>query len=89
MKNLILAAILAGACTAPAFAQDAAAAIACLEYSQMDNAHQMAVIADLDSATSEMGGKITADQIYTGLSTECTANPDKLVIDAVKDIKKM
>lgn len=88
MKNLILAAAFGCACTAPAFAQDAAA-IACLEYSKLDNAKQMAVIAALDSATSEMGGKLTADQIYAGLSTECTAHPDKLVSDAVKELKKM
>ena len=53
MKSIGLAAILATAFIVPAFAQDAATMV-CSEYSAMDNAGKMGLMADLQAVNAEI-----------------------------------
>ena len=64
MKRVIMAAIAAGAFVTPAFAQDVAALV-CSEYATMDNAGQMAMVAELDTMAAGEGTKMTASEIST------------------------
>jgi hypothetical protein len=73
-----------------ALAQDAATLV-CADYAKLDNAGKMAVQAELESMNSEMasGDTMSSADIEAGLNEDCTANPDKLVADAWKNIKGM
>jgi hypothetical protein len=55
----------------------------------MDNAGQMAMIAELQSMNAEMATDMSSEEIAAMLNTECADNPDKLVSDAMKEMKKM
>ena len=88
MKRILLASATAMAFVAPAFAQDAAT-MACADYAAMDNAGKMAMTAELQSMNAEMATDMSAEDIATALNTECAANPDKLLSDAMKEMKKM
>ena len=88
MTRILLASAVAVAFVAPAFAQDAAT-MACSDYAAMDNAGKMALMADLQSMNAEMATNMSSEEIATALNTECAANPDKLLSDAVKEMKKM
>ena len=90
MTRFLTAAIVAFGLAAPALAQDAATMV-CSEYAALDNAGQMAMLAELQSLNAEMasGQSMSSDEIATALNTECAANPDKLVSDAMKEMKKM
>jgi streptomycin 6-kinase len=88
MKRIFMATALAGAFVVPAFAQDAATAV-CSEYAAMDNAGKMAILAELQSLNAEMDTNMSSEEIATGLNTECAENPNALIMDAVKEVKKM
>ena len=88
MTRILWASAVAVAFVAPAFAQDAAT-MACSDYAAMDNAGKMALMADLQSMNAEMATNMSSEEIATALNTECAANPDKLLSDAVKEMKKM
>ena len=88
MTRILTAAALAAALAAPALAQDAAT-MACKDYAAMDNAGQMAMLAELQSLNAEMSTKMSSEEIATALNTDCAANPDKLVSDAMKEVHKM
>ena len=83
-------ALVAGALAVPAFAQDAATMV-CKDYAAMDNAGKMATVAELESMNSEMasGQTTSSEDISTMLNTECAKDPDKLLQDAMKEMKKM
>ncbi len=88
MKHILLASAVAVTLVAPAFAQDAATAV-CSDYAAMDNAGKMAMTAELQSMNAEMATNMSSDEIAAALNDECTAHPDKLVSDAMKEMKKM
>lgn len=73
-----------------ASAQDAASVV-CSEYAAMDNAGQMAIVAEIESMNSEMatGSDISSDEIHARLTTECGSAPDALVSDVWKKIRSM
>ena len=83
MKRILMAVAIAGAASLPAFAQDAAM-MACADYAAMDNAGQMAAIAELESANAEMASsqEITAEEIHQKLTTYCTG--DLTLMDVYK-----
>ena len=93
MKYTIITTAFALAIAAPfgaASAQDAATLV-CADYAAMDNAGQMAVLAEIESMNSEMASSqdVSAEEIHQQLATECAAAPDALVSDAWKKIKEM
>jgi hypothetical protein len=91
MKHLVTAAALAIALQAgSAFAQDAATAV-CADFAAMDNAGQMAVVAEIESMNSEMASsqEVSSQEIHQQLVAECGAAPDALVSDVWKKIKGM
>jgi hypothetical protein len=88
MRSILLASAIAVALVGPAFAQDAATAV-CSDYAAMDNAGQMAMTAELQSMNSEMATDMSSEEIATALNTECAENPDKLISDAMMEMKKM
>ena len=63
----------------------------CNDYAAMDNAGKMAVLAELQSMNAEMasGAEVSSDEIATALNTECAKDPNKLLQDAAKEMKKM
>jgi hypothetical protein len=73
-----------------AFAQDAATMV-CADYAAMDNAGQMAAVAELESMNSEMasGQGVSSAEIHQQLTAECGSAPDALVSDVWKKIKGM
>ena len=87
MKFAFIAAAVAAACCAPAYAQDQVSTLKCDAYLEMDNTEQMAVIAELDSVISEMGASQdkNADMIHERLAADCAADDDVLVVDAVRE----
>ena len=93
MKYLIITTAFALAIAAPfgaASAQDAATLV-CADYAAMDNAGQMAILAEIELMNSEMASSqdVSAEEIHQQLATECAAAPDALVADAWKKIKEM
>jgi hypothetical protein len=93
MKHQIKMTAFALAIAAPlgtAFAQDAATAV-CAEYAAMDNAGQMAMLAEIESMNSGMDSsqEVTSAEIHAQLSSECTTNPDAPVVDAWKKVRGM
>ena len=93
MKPKMIIAVCAVAVAAPlgvASAQDAATLV-CADYAAMDNAGQMAILAEIESMNSEMATSqdVSAEEIHQQLATECAAAPDALVADAWKKIKEM
>ena len=93
MKPWIMTTAFALAIAAPfgaASAQDAAT-LACADYAALDNAGQMAVLADIEAVNSEMASSqnLSSDQIHEQLTAECGAAPDALVADVWKKIKVM
>ena len=83
MKRILMAVAIAGAASLPAFAQDAAT-MACADYAAMDNAGQMAAIAELESANAEMASsqEMTAEEIHQKLTADCTG--DLTLMDVYK-----
>ncbi len=83
MKRILMAAGLACAFSAPAFAQ---MEVTCGDYSAMDNAGQMETIAAIESETSDMMKEhsLTADMIHEKLAADCKDQVDMMVIDVVK-----
>ena len=83
MKRILMAVAIAGATSLPAFAQDAAT-MACADYAAMDNAGQMAAIAELESANAEMASsqEMTAEEIHQKLTADCTG--DLTLMDVYK-----
>jgi hypothetical protein len=71
-------------------AQDAASAV-CSEYAAMDNAGQMAMVAEIESMNSEMasGQEVSSAEIHEQLTAECGSAPDALVSDVWKKIRGM
>lgn len=59
----------------------------CSEYSALDNAGQMGVVAAVESAVSEMaaGEDLTSAEIHAGLVEHCTAHPEMIVVDVVRE----
>ena len=93
MKNWIITTAFALAIGAPfgaASAQDAATLV-CADYAALDNAGQMAALADIESMNAEMasGQDVSSEEIHQQLTAECGAAPDALVADAWKKIKGM
>ncbi len=88
MKNLFFAAAIASCAFAgAAFAQDASTVV-CADYATMDNAAQMATLAELEALNSEMATsqELTSAEIRENLNDNCSANPDKLLSDAWKEM---
>jgi hypothetical protein len=91
MKRFIAAAALASSFALPAFAQPAE--IVCDDFLGMDNAQQMATIAELEGQLSEMaltepgGGAWTAEQVHERLTADCVSQPDVLIVDVLKTAK--
>lgn len=91
MKHLIAAAAIAlSGMAAPVLAQDLAT-MSCADFGTKDNAGQMAMMAELDSLNKQSGGSVemSSVELNAKLHSDCTANPDMLVIDAWKKIKGM
>jgi hypothetical protein len=93
MKHWIIPTAFALAIAAPfdaASAQDAAALV-CADYAGLDNAGQMAAIADIESMNAEMATSqdVSSAEIHQQLTAECGSAPDALVADAWKKIKGM
>ena len=63
----------------------------CKDYSAMDNAGKMATVAELQSMNSQMSSdqSMSSEDISTMLNTDCAKDPDKLLQDAMKEMKKM
>ena len=61
----------------------------CAEFAQQDNAQQMATIAALQSAASQMqiSENLMANDIHRLLTTKCAENPDMMVGEAAKGMK--
>lgn len=88
MKIITLASALAlTAFAAPVFAQDLAD-LACAEFASMDNAGQMAVLADLKGMEAEMASsqELTPEALQEKIIQNCTANPDLMIEDAWRAI---
>jgi hypothetical protein len=93
MQHRLITAAFALAIAAPfgaASAQDAAT-LACADYAAMDNAGQMAAVAEIESLNSEMATsqEVSSEEIHQKLTAECGAAPDALVADVWKKIKGM
>jgi hypothetical protein len=91
MKRLVTTtAVLVGLLAGSAFAQDAATAV-CADFAAMDNAGQMAVVAEIESMNSEMASsqEVSSQEIHQQLVAECGAAPDARVSDTWKKIKEM
>jgi predicted porin len=93
MKQWIITTAFALAAAAPfgaASAQDAATLV-CADYAALDNAGQMAAIADIEALNSQMATSqdMSADEIHEQLTAECGNAPDALVADAWKKIRGM
>jgi hypothetical protein len=93
MRHWIITTAFALAIAAPfgaASAQDAAALV-CADYAAMDNAGQMAAVAEIESLNSEMASSqnVSSAEIHAKLTEECGAAPDALVADIWKKIKGM
>jgi hypothetical protein len=93
MKHWIITTAFALAIAAPfgaASAQDAATLV-CADYAAMDNAGQMAVLAEIESMNSEMasGEEVSSAEIHEQITAECGSAPDALVSDVWKKIKSM
>lgn len=90
MKYFVTAVVLAaGMQTGAALAQDAATA-ACAEYAAMDNAGKMAIVAELESMNSELESpqQMSSVEIQATLDANCTEDPDLLIVDAWKELRK-
>jgi hypothetical protein len=61
--------------------------VVCDDYLAMDNAAQMAAIAELESMTGEMASQqdLTAEGIHEKLAADCAARPDALIVDVIKE----
>jgi len=93
MKHRIITTAFALAIAAPfsaASAQDAATLV-CADYAAMDNAGQMAAVAEIESMNAEMATSqdVSSAEIHQKLTAECGAAPDALVADVWKKIKGM
>jgi hypothetical protein len=91
MKHAVITAALALAVPfGAAFAQDAATMV-CADYAAMDNAGQMAALAEIESLNSEMasGQEVSSAEIHQQLTAECGSAPDALVSDVWKKIREM
>ena len=88
MKRILLALALSAGSIAPALAQDINS-MTCADFSQQDRTGQMATIAAIQSATSQMqvSQTLMADDIFRQLTTMCTGHDDMMVADAVKQMK--
>jgi hypothetical protein len=86
MKKFLIATAIATGFAASAFAQEGERML-CSEYSALDNAGQMAVVAAVESAVSEMdlSQELTSAEIHGGLVDNCTEHPDMIVVDVVKE----
>jgi hypothetical protein len=88
MKRILAVAALVGSFALPAFAQPET--IVCDDYLGMDNTQQMAAIAEIETAASEMAAgadTMTADQIHERLAADCKSQPDALIVEIVKEAK--
>ncbi len=86
MKALTLASVLAvTAFAAPVFAQDLAD-LACAEFAAMDNAGQMAVLADLKVLQSEMASsqEMTPEALQAAVVENCTVDSEMMIEDAFR-----
>ncbi len=90
MTRIIAAALVAAAFAGPSFAQEASTML-CKDYAKLDNAGKMATLAELQSMNSEMATdqSVSSEEIASSLNTECAKDPDKLLQDAMKEMKKM
>jgi hypothetical protein len=91
MKYLVTAVALAvGLQAGSALAQDAATLV-CADYAAMDNAGQMAALAEIESLNSEMASsqEVSSAEIHEQLTGECGSAPDALVSDVWRKIKGM
>jgi len=93
MKHWIIRTALALAIAVPfgsASAQDAATLV-CADYAGLDNAGQMAALAEIESMNSEMASsqEVSSAEIHEQLTAECGSAPDALVSDVWKKIKGM
>ena len=63
----------------------------CKDYAAMDNAGKMAILAELQSMNAEMasGTEVSSDEIAIRTNTECAKDPNNLLQDAAKEMKKM
>jgi hypothetical protein len=87
MKRIVIAAAVVAAFAMPAFAQPEE--IVCDDFLGLDNAAQMAALAEIQTAASEMqagGQAMTADEIHERLTADCKSQPDALVIEVYKAI---
>lgn len=83
MQRIILGAVIAGALSAPAFAQNAAT---CADYMAADNTGKMAIAAELESTNSQAGDAANLDSaaIQAKLDANCTAHPEMILIEVLK-----
>ena len=87
MKRIITASALATFFAVPAFAQGLE--IVCNDFLGMDNAQQMASLAEIQGQMSEMdtsSNTMTAEQIHERLTADCASQPDVLVVDVIKEM---
>lgn len=82
MKMKLAGAGLLVAFALPALAQDLET-LTCLEYGEMDNAGQMAMVAELEAAASQMDTQMTSAEIQDALTEHCGGAPEVLVIDVL------
>lgn len=82
MKRFLTALAISGTLALPALAQDPAS-VACADYMAMDNAGQMAMLAELESMNSEMATsqEMSSEQIHEALTADCTAHPEMMVME--------
>jgi hypothetical protein len=88
MTRILAASALATVVAVPAFAQGVE--LVCDDFLGMDNAQQMASVAEIQGQMSEMdtaSNTFTAEQIHERLTADCASQPDVLVIDVVKAMK--
>ena len=87
MTRILAASALATFFAVPAFAQGLE--IVCDDFLALDNAQQMATLAEIQGQMSEMdtaSNTMTAEQIHEKLTADCASRPDVLVVDVIKEM---
>jgi hypothetical protein len=84
MRRILAAAALAASFALPAFGQGAE--IVCDDFLGMDNAQQMAALAEIEGQAAEMdlGADFNAAAIHERLTADCVSQPDVLIVDVIK-----
>jgi hypothetical protein len=85
MKRIVAAAALAASFGLPAFGQGVE--IVCDDFLAMDNAQQMATLAEIEGQAAEMdlGPDFSAAAIHEKLTADCASRPTMLIVDVIKE----